>query len=109
MSLANEGLQRLHVVLPLGRDPQACLVNTLQEQAYVHACQAQMLFQAAVLHSELPMIPDWRGSTTICRAHAPLAEQGLLCLQASMGGFRCNAASAEHVHVSQGVACSVTS
>ena len=87
-------------LLPQGRHPQACLVDALQEQAYVHACEAQVLFQAAVVHPELPMIPDWWGAATICRAHAPLAEQGLLCLQASMGGFRREAVSAEHVQVS---------
>lgn len=90
---ACEAAQRLPHLLPQGGNPQACLVNTLQEQAYVYACQAQMLSQAAVVHPELPMIPDWWGAATICRAHAPLAEQGLLCLQASMGGFRCKAAS----------------
>ena len=96
------------MLLPPGRHPLACLVNTLQEQAYVHACQAQVLLQAAVVHPELPVVPDGWGAAAICRAHAPLAEQGLLCLQASMGPFRCTAASAEPVPVSHRVACSVT-
>ena len=91
-------------MLSQGRDPQACLVNTLQEQAYVHACQAQVLFQAAVVHPELPMIPDRRGAATICGAHAPLAEQGLLCLQASITGFRRKAANNQDKRISQSFA-----